>query len=319
MTDKNFHVLSIDGGGVRGIIPARLLQALEEKTQKPISELFDLIVGTSTGGLIALGLTCPGKQKPQYTAKAIVDVYLNQSKNIFKHSWLHKLRCGGGLWGAKYARSSYDAVLQQLFEDRALSEALCPVGLPAYSLLEGAPSLFCSRLAKQKVDFLMRDIAGATSAAPTYFPPKQFTDSLGKKYMEADGGLFANNPESIGITESYSLVPGLRRENIRLLSIGTGRPKLAQPASKLTDAGVIGWIMKANLIDIMMDADSKWYSDEVGALYSDSMRIQVPITQELSAMDNAEDSNLQGLLQVAEKFIESNPHVLEHMQVLSKN
>jgi patatin-like phospholipase/acyl hydrolase len=81
---RPFRILSIDGGGVRGIIPARFLQALEEMSQQPIHALFDLIVGTSTGGLIALGLTCLNQQRqgPQYGAKDIVDFYLKESANI---------------------------------------------------------------------------------------------------------------------------------------------------------------------------------------------------------------------------------------------
>src|SRR5690242_11078260 len=81
---KIFRVLSIDGGGVRGIIPARILEEIEKRTNKPISELFDLIVGNSTGGLIALGLTTPDDEnKPKYTAKNILDFYIKNSKNIF--------------------------------------------------------------------------------------------------------------------------------------------------------------------------------------------------------------------------------------------
>jgi patatin-like phospholipase/acyl hydrolase len=85
------RILSIDGGGVRGIIPARLLQALEERTQKPVHQLFDLIVGTSTGGLIALALSCPTTEnKPRYSAKNVVDFYLKQSPLIFPRSFFRK-------------------------------------------------------------------------------------------------------------------------------------------------------------------------------------------------------------------------------------
>lgn len=316
---KSFHILSIDGGGVRGIIPARILQSLEESSGKPICDLFDLIVGTSTGGLIALGLTCPGtNNRPKFRAQDIVNVYLNQSDQIFNRSIWHALRSGGGLWGAKYPRQSYDRILEELFSGALLSQALKPVVATAYSLKEGAPSLFTSRQAKAGADFYMRDIAGATSAAPTYFPPKMFSDTKGKDYIEVDGGLFANNPESIGAMESYQLVPGLQRENIRIVSIGTGSPKLTEPAEKLTDAGVIGWIMKANLIDIMMDADSDWYSDEVASLYHSVLRVQVPISDELSAMDNAESSNLQALQSTAESYVKQNPAVLKQIQKLTR-
>jgi patatin-like phospholipase/acyl hydrolase len=86
---KMFRVLSIDGGGVRGIIPARILVEIEKRTNKPIAELFDFIVGNSTGGLIALGLTTPdANNKPKYTAKNLLDLYLEDSKAIYSSSFL---------------------------------------------------------------------------------------------------------------------------------------------------------------------------------------------------------------------------------------
>jgi patatin-like phospholipase/acyl hydrolase len=304
----NFRILSIDGGGVRGIIPARILQAIEEISGKPIYNLFDLIVGTSTGGLIALALACPdANNQARYSAKNILHSYMQCAPEIFKHSFLHTLYTGAGLWGAKYMRKPYDDVLYQLFGDALLSQALCPVVTPTYSLIKGIPSLFCSRVAiENKIDYFMHDIAGATSAAPTYFPPKMFQDSLRNKHIEIDGGIFANNPETIGVAEAYSLYPNLKRDSIRLLSIGTGSPKLTEASYKLTNAGVIGWVMKANLIDIMIDADSNWYNEEISTLYPTSHRIQLPLPAMLGQMDNASTNNLSALLNLAEDFIEHN-------------
>ncbi len=312
---KPFWILSIDGGGVRGIIPARVLQYIEEGTQKPIHELFDLIVGTSTGGLIALGLTCSeNSQTPKYSAKEIVNIYLRQASQIFSNSIFRKILTGNGLWGAKYDRTGYDLILKNMFGDFLLSQALCPVVIPTYSLIKSAPNIFTSRKTlESKVDYFMRDIAGATSAAPTYFPPKQFTDTQGTIHIEADGGIFANNPETIGVTESFNLMPDLQRENIRIISIGTGSPKLAQTASKLTDAGMIGWVMKANLIDVMMDADSDWYEDEINILYSKAHRLQATLPENLGQLDNTTSENLNGLLQAAENYIEANKQLIDNI------
>ena len=313
---RPFRILSIDGGGVRGIIPARFLQALEEMSQQPIHTLFDLIVGTSTGGLVALGLTCPNQKHsgPQYRAKNIVDFYLKESASIFKGSLLRNMRTGVGLWGAKYDRKPLDAILENFFGDVRLSEALSKVVLPTYSLIEKAPHLFSSTEARDtKIDYWMRDIAGATSAAPTYFDPKIFQDNQGKKCIDIDGGIFANNPESIAAMEAYKQQPNLERKDIFLISMGTGSIQLNRRSDQLSNAGVIGWVMRANLIDLMMSADSDWYNDEISAIYPNASRLQVSLPENLGAMDDATPQALQSLLDLAEAFVHGHTMQLQNL------
>ncbi len=311
----HFRILSIDGGGVRGVIPARILHALEEISHKPISELFDLIVGTSTGGLIALGLVCPSKNKtPQYSAKDILNFYLEKSNQIFQHSFFRSIFTGGGLWAAKYDRKPLDTLLNQFFQDTLLSEALRPVTIPTYSLTKGCPNVITSWPSPEDPqDYYMRDIAGATTAAPTYFDPKVFHDKKGNLHIEADGGIFANNPETIGVTEACKFNSSLSRDTVYVLSIGTGSPKLNQDANKLTNSGVIGWVIKANLIDIMINADNDWYNDEISILYPQSNRLQVALPDRLGQMDNASQDDLQGLLNITESFLNTNLKKIENI------
>jgi len=306
--NKPYRVLSIDGGGVRGIIPARILQELEHITGQPICELFDLIVGTSTGGLIALALTTPNShQKPQYSAADILQIYLTKAAKIFPQSLWRKISTGGGLWGAKYDRASYDRILAEIFGDLCLSQTLKPVAIPAYSLDDAAPHFFTSLTAQSSgIDFYLKDIAAATSAAPTYFPPKSFQDSQGQNYCEADGGIYANNPEALAVYQAFKLNPSLRRSNIYLLSIGTGRLRLSQNSKMLVNAGVVGWVIKANLIDVIMNADSAWYDTEVSNLYPATHRLQVTLAPNLGVMDNTEPLHLQALVKVAETYLRDN-------------
>jgi uncharacterized protein len=307
------RILSIDGGGVRGVIPARILQAIEEIAGKPIYQLFDLIVGTSTGGLISLALACPDKnQLSRYSAREILDIYMQSAPDIFARSIFRKLYTGYGLWGSKYSRKPYDAILGQIFDNTLLSKALCHVAIPTYSLIKGEPNLFCSKpSAGSQIDYLMQDIAGATSAAPTYFPPKVFNDNMNNKYIEADGGIFANNPETIGIREAYVLNQNIKRDTIKMVSLGTGSLKLTTASDKLINAGIIGWVIRANLIDIMISADSKWSNKEMVTMYPLTQRIQVPLPDKLGQMDNASKNNLRGLVEYAEDFIEQNMDLLK--------
>jgi patatin-like phospholipase/acyl hydrolase len=312
-----FRILSIDGGGIRGIIAARILQSLEEMANKPIHQLFNLIVGTSTGGIIALALVCPNQsQNAKFSAKKLVDIYTLHAGDIFKKSFLRKIMTGGGLWGAKYDRASFDAVLSQIFEDALFSHALCPLIIPTYSLLKGQPNLFSSRAALQNNTALfMKDLAGATSSAPTYFSPKAFIDNQGNHYLEADGGIFANNPETVAAAEAFELCPNLNKNNIHMISIGTGNVKLDAKGLALKNAGVIGWVMQANLIDIMIDANVSWANDEASIYYPSTHRLQVPIPSNLGQMDNISEDNIQGLLTAAEEFIENNSEILRHISL----
>ncbi|MEO1088356.1 MAG: patatin-like phospholipase family protein, partial [Acidobacteriota bacterium] len=91
-------ILAIDGGGIRGLIPALVLEAMEEKTGRPVSEIFDLVAGTSTGGILALGLVRPGDGGgPAYSAADLAELYERRGGQIFTSSGWHRLRSVGGL------------------------------------------------------------------------------------------------------------------------------------------------------------------------------------------------------------------------------
>ena len=153
------RVLSIDGGGIRGIIPAMVLQELEQRTGEPTCKLFDLIAGTSTGGIIALGLTKPGPNGgPQYPARKLLELYEVEGPAIFHQSLGRRLMALGSLLEAKYPASNIEGVLGRYFGDTRLAEALTDVVIPSYEL-EGRMAWFfrsldddtCGRL-KERTD-----------------------------------------------------------------------------------------------------------------------------------------------------------------------
>lgn len=315
MVNGKFKILTIDGGGVRGIIPARILQYIEERTQKPIFELFDMIAGTSTGGLIALGLTTPVTVNigtlgeisksvicSRYAAKDLVDFYLNDSKTIFPQSIFNKIKSGGGLWSAKYPRSPLDKILKNMFGNIFLHDALKPVIIPSYSLVTQSPTIFKSkRSLHEDIVYLMSDIAGATTAAPTYFPPKIFTDNLGNSQIQIDGGIFANNPEELAIAEALKMRPELTRSDIDILSLGTGTPKLTPP----TSYGMLGWISNSNIIDVMLNASSLWSDKESSMVCYGAERLQFDIAQGDDQLDNSSPEYLESLLDATISLIAS--------------
>jgi uncharacterized protein len=196
-----FKVLSIDGGGIRGIIPAMVLAEIEEQTGRPTAEAFDLIAGTSTGGILALGLTLPGEGgNPKYAAKELIGLYEREGLRIFSRPVGHRMASVEGISEEKYPSEGIETVLEEYFADARLKEALTQVLVPSYEIQLRAPFFFRSERAKSDADydFPMRQVARATSAAPTYFEPaKVEVPGPVDYYALVDGGVFANNPRHV--------------------------------------------------------------------------------------------------------------------------
>jgi uncharacterized protein len=173
---KRIKILAIDGGGMRGVIPATVLMEMEKRTGKAAAGLFDLIAGTSTGGILALGLAKPGADgRPEYTAGDLRELYFEHGAVIFPHPGFPVT-----LWNTvkrpfadKYSASGIEGVLQQYFGDARLREACCDLLIPSYEIQLRQPWFFRSNRARTNgaYDFALRDVGRATSAAPTYFPP----------------------------------------------------------------------------------------------------------------------------------------------------
>jgi uncharacterized protein len=135
---------SLDGGGIRGLIPARIVEALERRTGVPACRMFDMIAGTSTGGIIALGLTRPSASgaKPMYSATELVDLYRTQGAKIFHRSLGHLLWSVGGLAGPKYSSDGIESVLQHYFGTTRVREALTSVLVTSYDTAAASPYFF---------------------------------------------------------------------------------------------------------------------------------------------------------------------------------
>ena len=236
---KPKRILAIDGGGIRGILPALFLRAFEEYSDRRIWDLFDLVVGTSTGGLIALAAT----SKREITANKILDLYLKHAKQIFDSPRSRYLR---PFWGPKYTGNGLRVLGKELFGDGRLSESKVPTAVTAYEIAERRPYVLKSWRAKEspKRDCLLLEAAMATAAAPTYFPAVR----IGERTL-VDGGVYANNPGAIALVESKLLWPN---EDEILVSLGTGVSKIGYP--KANSWGLLNWI--GPLIDCVFDGSS---------------------------------------------------------------
>jgi hypothetical protein len=306
------NVLSVDGGGIRGVIPAMVLADLEERTGKPTAELFDLIAGTSTGGIIALALTVPGDDGgPRWTANDLVDLYLTEGPRIFHHSIGQMFESGLGLLDEKYDAAPLEQALKDYLGETRVSEAVTDVMVASYDLEHRKPFFFKTDRAKLKPehDWLMREAARATSAAPTYFEPEKLTAD-GEVFALCDGGVFANNPAMSAYAEARRRHP---RAQIRLVSLGTGQLTKKLHYEDVRGWGLIEWARP--LLDVVFDGVSDATEYELAQLLpeSDYMRFQTELVGASDALDNANERNLEHLQDLARSLIAERASDLEQL------
>lgn len=331
--ENPFRILSIDGGGIRGIIPAKILEAIEKRTGLPTFEMFDLIAGTSTGGIIALGLTKPkavGKQEAQFQAKDLVKLYQNSGSTIFNQpSLFRKLRIL--LNQAKFSSQGRINVLSKYFGNAVLQDALKDILITSYDIEKRIPVLFTKNNTysnspishKLSNGVMMKQAAMATSAAPTYFEPYQLEVNNSKLHTLVDGGLFANNPASLATTEvisNFIRKTGLRTLDINeilVVSLGTGSLQKPYSFQKTKNWGTLQWVKP--VIDISMDGNSAAIHNQMLQIFEQATDQEThyyrfnPILNEMNeAMDDATPSNINSLIQLANREID------EHQSELSE-
>jgi len=303
-----FKVLAIDGGGIRGIIPALILEAIEQRTHRAISDLFDMLAGTSTGGIIALGLAKPGEGgRPDKSASDIVSLYETQGTTIFPHSLREVLHLEA-VAGPKYPADGVETTLQRYFGDVRLKDALKPVLVPSYDIEKQMPIFFKSERAKNSPDsdFLMREVARATSAAPTYFPPEKIdTPDPLQYYALIDGGVIANNPAMCAYAEAIKM----GHPDVLMVSIGTGELRHSLKYNDAIKWGQLEWAQP--IIDIALQGSSETVDYQLQQLLSVAsgpqayFRFQVALTADATNMDNASNDNLKHLMDLASAYLDN--------------
>lgn len=244
------RILSLDGGGLRGIITARLLHRLN--TENSIAGWLDdatLIAGTSTGGILGLGLAA------KMTPDEIMNIYLKHGKKIFDDSVWDNIRDIGKIVGADYSNKNLKLVLKDIFQEMTLKDLIKKVAIPTFDL-DNESNIKPNRTWKPKIfhnykgsdsdgDFLVRNVALYTSSAPTYFPSAD-------GYI--DGGVYANNPSIVALSQAISRDndPSERAslDEVVLLSVGTG-VSLKYIKGATLDWGLSQWVKP--LIDVLMD------------------------------------------------------------------
>ncbi len=311
--NKQTRILSIDGGGIRGLVPARILVSLERKLQQRtgrpearIAHYYDLIAGTSTGGLITCLLLAPGENEwtPAFTAQDIVRLYLDHGAEIFAAPLGKRIRSLNGWRDERYEAYGLEHLIDEKAGDLWLSQLIKPCLITAYDVTRRKAKFFTQHDARNDdKDYPIRVVARATSAAPTYF--EAMPGGNGRSpYAYVDGGLFANNPTMCAYVEAYRKLAGKpTAENMTVLSLGTGQITKSYPYHSVKNWGTVQWIRP--LIDIMMSGASETVDYQMRQLFmahgrpNSYLRLQPIIAtndEELAELDNVTPDNMDRLL-----------------------
>ncbi|MEI6847404.1 MAG: patatin-like phospholipase family protein [Chlorobiaceae bacterium] len=319
------RILSIDGGGILGIIPGQVLISLEQKLQQisgnadmRIADAFDLIAGTSTGGILTCLYLCPDKAtgRPKFSAKEAVALYLQNGDNIFDVSIFKNIESLGGMTDEKYSADTLEKVLKDYLGDMKLSDLLKPCLIPAYDITRRKAQFFNSADVAKKGsewDFYLHDVARGTSAAPTYFEPANIS-SLGRTvYPLVDGGLFANNPAMCACIEAFSMNPELKVSDLKVLSLGTGDADKSYHYSEAKNWGKLNWLLP--VLDILTSAGAETVDYQIQKLFSSAgcseqhLRLQIDLgafSDVDGAFDNASEGNMSALERAGKALAESS-------------
>jgi patatin-like phospholipase/acyl hydrolase len=252
---ERFQILSLDGGGIKGIFSAGILAAIEDDLDISVADHFDLLAGTSTGGIIAIGLGLGLRPRE------IVDFYLREGPSIFPkwygfkslQHWLLR----------KYSARPLEGALKRCFKEKRFGDSKKRLVIPTYNLGEDDVYLFRT----PHVEKLRRDykvpawkIARATAAAPTFFAASRDVDKL----RLIDGGIWANNPSLVAVTEAYGTL-GIPLSAIHVFSIGTS-DAVTHRKNRLNNGGIIAWGRQSAAVDVIIRGQSIGVHNQVAWL-----------------------------------------------------
>jgi uncharacterized protein len=296
------RVLAIDGGGIRGLIPALVLTELERRSGRRVFELFDLIAGTSTGGILACALCAPDS----LPASELVLLYEEEGPEIFDRSLFQRIRSADGLLDEKYDGAALDRALERFLGHKRLSETRPDLIVPTYDTALPGPYFFKSTKARElpaEHDFPLSLVARATSAAPTYFEP---VEAGGRALV--DGGVFAANPAMCGLAEVLNQVAP---RDVVLLSLGTGERTNRREFDEVKDWGLAKWARP--ILDVVFDGASDSVDFQLRHVLGDDRywRLQTELTLASDDLDDASEDNLAKLRGHAEDLIQASSATIE--------
>ncbi|CAK9866183.1 unnamed protein product [Sphagnum jensenii] len=327
-TKRKLCILSLDGGGMRGLIAARMLTRLESLIQAKVgggkvhlADYFDLFSGTSTGAVLATMLVTPNeKGEPLFTADGCCRFYQEQGKYIFKPHWYDPFHGSlRQLYRPKYSARRFENLLK-LYTVRkgqalTLLDTLKPIVVTSFDISKATPFFFVRHAATKDPshNFRLWEVCRATAAAPTYFPPAYVTSVDGTiNGTLIDGGAIQNNPALVATTHALSnneeFPEATSLQDILILSLGAGQMDKTHELSRAKKWGMTGWVRP--IMDIMMDGTADTVDYQLATAYAGQncsenyLRIQLSgLPNKTSIMDCATQENIKDLIQCSDSLL----------------
>ncbi len=300
------RILSLDGGGIRGLVTCRWLEgvdgALSVAGRPEIPASFDLLAGSSTGALIACGLALG--RSPQELA----GLYRTRRHDIFpgiaRRLWSRTTRLlSQGPSAPRYDGRGLEAVLADVFGDARLGDLRVPTLVTAYDTISRKPVVFKS-FKPAHADLRVRDVCRATCAAPTYFPAHPLHVEGADRAL-IDGGIVANNPTACAIAEALRKDPAVdRTRDLVVLSVGSGERIRPIDLRAAREWGALEWAVP--IIDVLFDGNAESVDYIARHIVGDGyFRMQTPLTVGLDDLDDVSDTNIQALEALADGYLRS--------------
>ena len=301
---KMRRILSLDGGGIRGLVSCVWLGGVEDalaRAGKPgLLKNFDLLAGSSTGALVACGLALgmsPGQ---------LADLYRDQRHAIFPgmagRLWSRAGRLvEHGLSAPRYDAKGLEKVLKKVFGTTTLGQAQKPLLVTSYDTISRTPVVFKS-FKPEHADLPMWEVCRASSAAPTYFPAHPMTVE-GRKRALIDGGVVANNPTACAIAEALRKDARVNHsQDLVVLSIGTGERSRPIDLKSAQEWGALEWAIP--IIDVLFDGNTDAVDYIAQQLVGDGyFRLQAELLTGLDDLDDVSATNIAGLEAMAKDYL----------------
>jgi len=319
---KTIKILSIDGGGIRGYIPALILEKLsyllEQKSGNgDLYSVFDIIAGTSSGSLTAMGIASPDIKegvegyidKPRYSMTEIVNIYETCRTDIFPEGTLEHLDVVKHAFHEKYSSSGFEKVLGDVFRQRTMKDCLTNVLITSFDIHSNKPVIISN-----DDDFYMKDVARGSSAAPTFFEPALIESiSKEKSYCLIDGAMAANNPAMFAYIKARIKFP--KADRFIILSLGTGKTSEFYNYEQIKNWGFVEWILPSNgtpIYSIMSRAQEGCVSMQLSNIPGvEYYRLDPILEGESLEIDNISFENMKELKNAAMKTVEKNQNLLK--------
>lgn len=308
-TDKKpYTALAMDGGGIRGIISGMVAAKIEKETHKPLAESFRLFTGTSTGAILATAYTTPGASRnvPRFSTYDALDIYIRQGSDIFPKRWWIP---GRDLFSIRYSPAPLEKLAQNFFGNHRLSESLSDVIVSTYDAATQTPYFFSTFDAKENpmLDPLTRDVVRATSAAPTFFPPKIMGD-----HIFLDGGVSTNNPAMKAYKQAKKL--GYKEEEMFIVSLGTGEPERGKISDWTLFHGELFWA--STIPGVAMEGPNWNVHSDLTEIFSlnpkNYHRFQATLETPIR-LDGVDPENIVSLVEYGEKLIEDSQDQINYV------